>query len=105
MSEKNLKARVNLDCYDVIRMPVITEKSTSLQELGQYCFIVRNDATKAQIKQAVEQIFSVKVKSVNTMIRKGKQHSFRGHRALLSDKKRAIVCLEEGESITFVAGV
>lgn len=109
MSKKTLKTlpegRSDLKSYDIIRYPVITEKSTEMQQQGQYCFIVSNEATKPQIKQAVEQVFGVKVKSVNTMIRKGKQHSFRGHRAPLSDKKRAIVRLEEGESITLVSGV
>ncbi|MDR0632656.1 MAG: 50S ribosomal protein L23 [Holosporales bacterium] len=91
--------------YDILRYPLVTEKTTAAGENGQYFFVVDKRATKGDIKQAVERVFSVKVKSVNTMIRKGKLRAFRGHKALLSDVKRAVVCLEKGESIMFVSGV
>ena len=86
--------------YDVIIAPVVTEKSTkSLEKSNQVVFKVRREATKPEIKAAVEGLFNVKVKAVNTMIRKGKLKAFRGRRALLSDAKRAIVTLEAGQSI------
>jgi large subunit ribosomal protein L23 len=91
--------------YDVLRYPVITEKSTKSGESGQYFFVVDKNATKNDIKLAVERIFDVKVKSVNTAIRKGKLKTFRGRTAQLSDKKRAMVRLESGHNIEFVSGV
>ena len=87
--------------YDILRYPIVTEKSTKAGELGQYFFVVDRAATKDEIKLAVERVFSVKVKSVNTMIKKGKLKTFRGRKALRSDVKRAIVRLEDGYSIMF----
>jgi large subunit ribosomal protein L23 len=104
MSEDKGKKVVFKD-YDVLRYPLVTEKTTAAGENGQYFFVVDKRATKIDIKQAVERLFSVKVKSVNTAIRKGKLRTFRGHKAQLSDVKRAMVCLESGESIKFVSGV
>ncbi|GHS91397.1 50S ribosomal protein L23 [Alphaproteobacteria bacterium] len=91
--------------YDVLRYPVQTEKSTKGGESNQYFFVVRSDSTKADIKSAVERVFSVKVKSVQTLIRKGKLRTFRGHKALLSDTKRAMVRLEDGDNIILTTGV
>jgi large subunit ribosomal protein L23 len=91
--------------YSVLRYPIVTEKSNQLGDSGQYFFVVDKKSTKPEIKQAVERIFNVNVLSVNTMIRKGKQKTFRGRRACLSDKKRAMVRLAAGQSITFVSGV
>jgi large subunit ribosomal protein L23 len=85
--------------YDVIRMPVITEKSTMASENNQVTFKVAMDATKPDIKEAVERLFKVKVKAVNTLVRKGKTKRFRGVRGQQSDFKKAIVTLEEGHSI------
>ncbi len=85
--------------YDVIDTPVITEKATVLTSLGQYVFFVKKDATKPQIKAAIEALFEVKVKAVNTMIQKGKKKTFRGRVGQLSDKKKAIVTLQEGQTI------
>lgn len=99
------KATVVLKDYDVIRYPLITDKSTAASERGQYFFVVQRDATKDDVKNAIERIFDVKVKSVNTMIRKGKLKAFRGQRALLSDVKRAMVRLQDGYNITLVSGV
>ena len=94
-----------IDAYDVILSPVITEKSTRASEHNQVVFKVRARASKPEIKAAIEQLFSVKVKAVNTVIRKGKQKTFRGIRARQSDVKKAIVTLEEGHSIDVTTGL
>lgn len=91
--------------YDIIRSPVITEKATIASERNQVIFRVAPDATKPQIKEAVEKLFDVKVKHVNTLIRKGKVRNFRGMRSLLSDVKKAIVTLEEGHRIDVTTGL
>lgn len=91
--------------YDVIVAPVITEKATFASEVNQVIFKVKRDATKPEIKSAIEGLFKVKVKAVNTIVRKGKQRTFKGVKALLSDTKRAIVTLEEGHSIDVTTGL
>jgi large subunit ribosomal protein L23 len=94
-----------LSHYDVIRSPVITEKSTTASEHNKVVFQVARTATKPEIKAAVEALFKVKVKGVNTLIRKGKTRRFRGILGRLSDVKRAIVTLEEGHSIDVTTGL
>ena len=91
--------------YDVIRKPVITEKSTMASEAGAVVFEVAIDANKPQIKEAVESLFGVKVKAVNTTITKGKTKRFRGIRGRRSDFKKAMVSLAEGEHIDVTTGV
>jgi large subunit ribosomal protein L23 len=91
--------------YDVIRSPVITEKATALTEHGKVVFKVSPDATKPQIKEAVERLFDVKVKSVNTLVTKGKKKVFKGVRGQRSDVKKAIVTLEEGQTIDVTTGL
>ena len=91
--------------YDVILSPAITEKATLASEHGQVIFKVAMEATKPQIKEAVEKLFDVKVKRVNTLIRKGKVRHFRGVRGELSDVKKAIVTLEEGHHIDVTTGL
>jgi large subunit ribosomal protein L23 len=91
--------------YDVIVAPVITEKATTGSEFNQVIFKVASHATKPQIKEAVEKLFDVKVKRVNTLIRKGKIRNFRGMRGQLSDVKKAIVTLEEGHRIDVTTGL
>jgi large subunit ribosomal protein L23 len=91
--------------YDIIIAPVITEKATNASERNQVIFRVRRNATKPQIKEAVEKLFDVKVKAVNTLIRKGQVRNFRGKRAMLSDVKNAIVTLEEGQRIDVTTGL
>jgi large subunit ribosomal protein L23 len=93
------------DAHDVIRAPVITEKSTLVSEYNQVMFKVARDASKSEIKDAVEKLFRVKVKAVNTQVRKGKMKVFKNIRARLSDSKRAIVTLEEGHSIDVTTGL
>jgi large subunit ribosomal protein L23 len=85
--------------------PVITEKATTLSEQNKVVFRVRSDATKPQIKEAVEKLFDVKVKSVNTLVTKGKVKLFRGVRGQRSDVKKAVVTLEEGQTIDVTTGV
>jgi large subunit ribosomal protein L23 len=91
--------------YDVIIAPVITEKATVASEHSQVVFRVATHATKPQIKEAVEKLFDVKVKSVNTLVRKGKIRNFRGVRGQTSDVKNAIVTLEEGHRIDVTTGL
>jgi large subunit ribosomal protein L23 len=91
--------------YDIIRSPVITEKATLASERNQVVFKVARTATKPQIKEAVEKLFDVKVKNVNTLIRKGKVKAFRGSVGEQSDVKKAIVTLEEGHRIDVTTGL
>ena len=91
--------------YDVILSPVITEKATTASEQNQVVFRVASTATKPQIKEAVEKLFDVKVKNVNTLVRKGKTKAFRGSRGTQSPIKRAIVTLEEGHTIDVTTGL
>ncbi len=85
--------------YEIIRSPHITEKATLGSEHGQVTFQVPTSATKPSIKEAVETIFDVKVKSVNTLIQKGKTKSFKQIKGRRNDFKKAIVTLEEGQTI------
>ena len=100
-SAKNLDPRH----YDVIRGPVITEKATMLSEHNKVVFKVARTATKPQIKAAVEKLFDVKVKSVNTLVTEGKVKVFRGRLGQRSDVKKAIVTLEDGHSIDVTTGL
>lgn len=94
-----------IKAYDVIRSPVITEKATLASEANQIIFNVASGASKLEIKAAVEQLFGVKVKAVNTLVRKGKRKTFRGITALQKDVKKAIVTLEDGQSIDVTTGL
>lgn len=91
--------------YDVIVSPVITEKATNLSDFNKVVFQVAPDATKPQIKEAVERLFDVKVVSVNTLVTKGKAKVFRGRKGRRADVKKAIVTLAEGESIDVTTGL
>jgi large subunit ribosomal protein L23 len=91
--------------YDVILSPVITEKATLASDKNQVMFRVATTATKPQIKEAVEKLFDVKVKNVNTLVRKGKTKAFRGSVGTQSPTKRAIVTLEEGHTIDVTTGL
>ena len=100
-----MSKRKKKDAHDIIRAPVITEKSTMVSEHNQVIFKVARDASKPEIKAAIERLFNVKVRAVNTQVRKGKKKTFKNIRALLSDSKRAIVTLEEGHSIDVTTGL
>lgn len=94
-----------LKAYDIIRAPVITEKSTLVSEANQVIFDVADWATKPDIKSAVESLFGVKVKAVNTLNRKGKLKRFRGRLGRQNDVKKAIITLEEGHAIDVTTGL
>jgi large subunit ribosomal protein L23 len=96
---------MKMNAYDVIKSPVITEKATMASEANQVIFKVANRASKTEIKTAVEKLFNVKVKAVNTLVRKGKKKAFRGIQSIQRDTKRAIVTLEEGHSIDVTTGL
>ena len=91
------------ELYDVIRSPLVTEKSTMASENSQVVFKVAMTATKPEIKEAIERLFNVKVLAVNTLIRKGKTKRFKGVKGHQSDFKKAIVTLEEGQAIDITA--
>jgi large subunit ribosomal protein L23 len=91
--------------YDVIVAPVITEKATRVSEHNQVVFKVRIDADKTEIKDAVQNIFGVKVTAVNTLIQKGKAKRFRGRPGKRNDVKKAFVTLAEGQSIDVTTGI
>ena len=91
--------------YDLLLSPIITEKATNASERNQVMFRVAPHATKPQIKEAIEKLFDVKVKSVNTLVRKGKHKAFRGRLGEQSDVKKAIVTLEEGHRIDVTTGL
>ncbi len=91
--------------YDIIKSPAITEKATLVSEHNQVVFNVAREATKTDIKKAVEGLFGVKVKAVNTLVRKGKERRFRGRPAMLSDVKKAYVTLEEGQRLDVTTGL
>lgn len=91
--------------YELVRRPVITEKATLLSEHNQVSFLVPLNATKPEIKAAIEGLFSVKVTAVNTLVQKGKTKRFRGVPGRRSDSKKAVITLAEGHSIDVTTGV
>ncbi len=100
------EARVSAErMYQLIRRPLVTEKSTMASEHNQVAFVVPLDASKPEIKAAIEGIFKVKVKAVNTLRQKGKVKRFRGRPGRRSDIKKAYVTLEEGQNIDVSSGV
>lgn len=94
-----------MEARSLIKRPIITEKTTQLMEQNKYCFVVDPRANKTQIKQAVEEIFKVKVKSVNTLNLLGKVKRMGRHEGRRPNWKRAIVTLEQGSRIQFFEGV
>ncbi len=85
--------------YGIIKKPITTEKSTNLQQFNQYSFLVSKNSNSLEIKKAVEIIFKVKVNKVNTSILRGKGKTFKGQYGFRQDTKRAIVTLDEGNTI------
>ena len=97
--KKNIK-NISLEkAFDVIKKPITTEKSTNLQQFNQYSFIVSKNSNSIEIKNAIEKIFKVKVNKVNTSILRGKGKTFKGQFGFRKDTKRAIVTLDEGNTI------
>ena len=102
---KEKKQEATVKNYNTVIAPHITEKATMGSEHGQVTFKVAKDATKPEIKEAVEALFDVKVKAVNTLIQKGKTKRFKGIMGKRSDFKKAIVTLEDGQTIDTGTGV
>ena len=102
---KKQKADVDIRHYDVILAPHITEKSTLLSEQNAVVFKVAGDATKPEIKAAVEALFKVDVTGVNTIVQKGKTKRWKGAPYTRSDIKKAIVTLKDGQSIDVTTGI
>ena len=99
------KQEIDARHYDVILAPHITEKSTLASENNAVVFKVANDATKPQIKEAVEAIFGVNVTGVNTIVTKGKTKRWKGKPYKRTDMKKAIVTLKDGDSIDVTSGI
>ena len=98
MRYKNIK--ISLDkALDIIKKPLTTEKSTNLQQFNQYSFVVSKNSNSFEIKNAIELIFKVKVNKVNTSILRGKGKTFKGQYGFRKDTKRAIITLDEGNTI------
>lgn len=98
-------ADIKTEHYDTILSPVITEKATVVAEENKIIFRVANDATKPQIKEAVEALFKVDVTKVNTIVVKGKTKRFRGMLGRRPDVKKAIVTLKDGQSVDISTGL
>jgi len=99
MNNRYKKTMSEERAINVIKKPMLTEKSTNLNQFNQYSFIVSNDSNSYEIKKAIEQIFKVKVTKVNTAIVRGKIKSFKGNLGYKKDLKKAIVTLAEGNTI------
>ena len=97
---RNKKNNFSIErAYDIIKKPVTTEKSTNLQQFNQYSFVVSKNSNSFEIKNAIEAIFKVKVNKVNTSILRGKGKTFKGQYGFRKDTKKAIVTLDEGNTI------
>lgn len=108
MNRKVIKSgnKISLErAYDIIKAPIVTEKATQVSQYRQFVFKTADDANKIEIKEAIEKIFKVKVESVNTLNRPGKQKRFKGYLGKRSGFKKAIVTLAEGHSIDIGAGI
>ena len=105
MAKKDPKSAIDNRHYDVVLAPHITEKATLLSEHNAVVFKVAGDATKPEIKAAVEALFSVKVTGVNTIVQKGKTKKWKGKPYTRSDMKKAIVTLADGQSIDVTTGI
>lgn len=103
--EKKEKVELAEWMYDIIRNPVVTEKSTNGSAFGQVTFKVPLSASKPRIKVAIETLFKVDVTKVNTLIQKGKTKRFKGVKAFRNDEKKAVVTLKEGQTIDVGTGV
>lgn len=96
-----MSTTINVSYYDIIRRPIITEKAMASGEFGKFFFEVSACATKLKVKKAIEAIFNVKVLQVNISNAKGKRKMFKGREGVRSSHKRAIVTLEQGQTIDF----
>ncbi len=105
MVDQKKDVKITEKMYDMLKKPIITEKTTLVAEQGKIVFDVKSDATKTEIKQAVETIYGVKVKSVNITVKPGKNKRFKGIPGSTSTVKKAYVTLEEGHNIDIMAGL
>ena len=97
---KNRPKNISLErAFGIVKKPITTEKSTNLQQFNQYSFIVSKNSNSFEIKNAIEAIFKVKVNKVNTSILRGKGKTFKGQHGFRNDTKKAIVTLDEGNTI------
>lgn len=103
-AKKKTEKKVAEWMYEIVRKPVVTEKAVNGSQNGQVTFKVALNATKPQIKQAIEALFDVQVVGVNTLIQKGKTKRFKGVQAFRSDEKKAIVTLKDGQTIDVATG-
>ena len=98
--KKNTERNISDErAFNIIKKPMMTEKTTNLNQYNQYSFVVSMDSTTYEIKKAIEKIFKVKVTKVNTSIMRGKQKSFKGNSGYKKDIKKAVVTLDEGNTI------
>ena len=98
--KKNISKEISEErAFSIIKKPLMTEKSTNLNQYNQYSFVVSSDSCSYEIKKAIEKIFKVKVTKVNTSIMRGKLKSFKGSLGYKKDYKKAIVKLSEGNTI------
>jgi large subunit ribosomal protein L23 len=104
-SKDNSNEKKIIGHFDIIRYPIVTEKSTNLSEHNQVTFVVMKSATKPQIKAAIEAAFGVSVKAVNTLIRKGKVKRFKGRVGVQVDIKKAIITLNDGQQLDLGSGI
>ena len=98
--KKNINKNISDEkAFSIIKKPLMTEKSTNLNQYNQYSFIVSKDSYSNEIKKAIEKIFKVKVTKVNTSVMRGKLKSFKGKLGYKNDFKKAVVTLAEGNTI------
>ena len=102
---KNLKGKKDIGLLDIIRYPIVTEKSTNLSAHNQVTFAVLKTASKPEIKAAIELVFGVSVKTVNTLIKKGKVKRFKGRVGVQEDVKKAIITLNDGQQLDLGSGI
>ena len=96
---------MKINTYEIIKQPVVTEKTTKMSENNQFVFKVESTSSKENIKKAVEKLFKVKIKSINTIKIKGKTKIFKGTKGRRSDYKKAVVTLKSGETLDYSGGV
>ena len=103
--KKNLKGKKDIGLLDIIRYPIVTEKSTNLSSHNQVTFAVLKTASKPEIKAAIESVFGVSVKAGNTLIKKGKVKRFKGRVGVQEDVKKAIITLNDGQQLDLGSGI
>ena len=104
--KKNINKNISDEkAFSIIKKPLMTEKSTNLNQYNQYSFIVSKDSCSNEIKKAIEKIFKVKVTKVNTSVMRGKLKTFKGNLGYKKDFKKAVVTLAEGNTIDSSLGI